>query len=229
MKRWRGRLGVAVLAFGSLLAACSGGDGSGQGGGGAVPVQQASPPVPLPAQVIPVPLVARQETDYSCGDVATLAVLRYWHWDLYGSVPEDSLYAPLHTTPSEGTDPQPIADYINTVAGMSASYQTNVEESDFTAAVDCGEPPIVDLQAWSSPVLSDYSTDVSDGHYAVLIGYDADNYYFMDAALSDHYAYLPRGEIESRWHDVVQGVPASHMVVFVQGSGPVHAESRFRR
>jgi predicted double-glycine peptidase len=177
----------------------------------------------LPANAIPVPLV-RQRVNYSCGDVAALAILRYWDGAEYASVPESALYAPLRTTAHDGTDPAPIARYFGTVRGLSAEFRTHLRLEDLTSAVDRAEPPIVDFQAWRDDPRAaredEWAADWDDGHYAVLVGYDAGNFYFMDPSTSDHYAYVPRGEFLARWHDVLTGSnePIEHAAILVHSS-----------
>ena len=186
----------------------------------------------LPDNTLPVPLV-RQHEDYSCGDVATLALLRYWKWDDFAHTPETALYAPLHTSAKDGTDPAPMADYLSRVAGVSAEYQSgDVGVADLERAVDRGEPPIVDIQAWQDVQrladLKPWQTDWNDGHYVVLVGYDARNFFFMDPSTHGTYAFIPRGELEARWHDVVgaANVHTQHMVIFVHATTTPHAPSR---
>jgi predicted double-glycine peptidase len=163
----------------------------------------------------------RQRVNYSCGDVAALALLRYWDAPDYASVTETDLYAPLHTTAQDGTDPQPIVDYLKTVRGLSAELRLGATVADLVAAIDHGEPPIVDLEAWKdesrTPDVAEWAADWDDGHYAVLVGYDDRDFYFMDPSTSDHYTYVPRGELEPRWHDVLTGSNAriEHAAIFV--------------
>jgi len=180
--------------------------------------------VNLPPGIIPVPLV-RQSTDYTCGDVSTLAVLRYWKHDAWANVTEMSLYMPLMTRSGYGTDPQPIADFLNAQPGIYAQYRTQADGVDLSSlerAIDAGEPPIVDFEAWQSPgSVNDpkpWATDYDDGHYSVLVGYDADNLYFMDPSTIGHYAYVPRAEFLDRWHDTVGSSSLQHMVIFVHAT-----------
>jgi predicted double-glycine peptidase len=181
---------------------------------------EAATGVLVPDSIVRVPLV-RQATDYSCGDASALALLRYWRWDDYASVGEEALYAPLGTTEKDGTDPQPIAAYLNGVAGVSADYRHDASVDELYAAVDRGEPPIVDLQAWQSTA-RDWDTDWDDGHYVVLVGYDAQRLYFMDPSTPHKYAYIPLAQFESRWHDTVgkHNAHAQHMAIFVHADAP---------
>jgi predicted double-glycine peptidase len=208
-------------------------------------------PVPGGGYLIPTPLI-RQQVDYSCGDVSSLSVLRYWKWDsraqqsvydsdhkltpgtTYGRLPESGLYRVLHTTSRNGTDPQPMADYLGRETGLSAELRSDnhagsdVDDSALRAllaAVDRGEPTIVDLQAWQSvdhvADLKDWNTDWDDGHYIVLVGYDATNLYFMDPSTRGHYTFIPKTEFMTRWHDVVgtANVHTSHIAIFIHKSG----------
>jgi predicted double-glycine peptidase len=207
-----------------LAAACA--------AGGAEPSAQVASAstrsAPIPDNLIPVPLV-RQKTDYSCGDASALAVLRYWDYADYGSTPESDLYGPLGTTATDGTDPTPIRDYLQTVSGLHADYQHGadaVSEDDLVAAIDRGDPPIVDIEAWQG-TKKDWTTDWDDGHYVVLVGYDAERFFFMDPSTGGHYAFIPRAEFDDRWHDVVgKSTHAFHMVIFVHGDGTPHADER---
>jgi len=180
----------------------------------------------LPANLVAVPLV-RQQQDFSCGDVATLAVLRYWKHAEYKNVLETALYAPLHTSRTDGTDPQPIADYLNGVDGVTAEYKTQddgVDVRDLEEAIDRGEPAIVDIQAWQDVRrvgdLKPWGDDWDDGHYVVLVGYDRERFYFMDPSTSGHYAFIPREELAERWHDTVgtDDVHTQRMVIFVRST-----------
>ncbi len=191
---------------------------------GSPPSTSGDQTVKLPSNTIPVPIVGQQQ-DFTGGDVATLALLRFWKHDDYANVPETALYAPLKTTQADGTEPYDIATYLNGIAGMSAEYRTATQGdqlSDLEAAVDRGEPPIIDVQAWRTGT-DPYATDWHDGQYAVMVGYDAANLFFMDPTTpGGHYGYISRAEITARWHDVVgtNGIPTDRMAIFVHGDAP---------
>jgi predicted double-glycine peptidase len=181
---------------------------------------------PLPANHVATP-VLRQEVNYSCGDNAALSVLRFWRPDIYDGVTEQDLYGPMKTTPDNGTEPEDIAAYINGVPGLKAEYRTDVPIADVEAAVDRGQPPIVDIQAWQGDTgvanEEPWGASWDNGHFVVLTGYDDVNFYFMDPstdALPDgtkRYAYIPRSELVDRWHDGAgpQNVHVRRMVIFV--------------
>jgi hypothetical protein len=158
---------------------------------------------PLPDRLVRVPSV-KQQTNFSCGDAATLALLRYWQWDLYAGVDETALYAPLETTRAEGTEPEPIVAFLNTAARLDATYRHgDVTIEDLECAVDARQPPIVDLQAWQDDDVP-WRELWDSGHYVVMVGYDAEHLFFMDPSrmTPGAYAYLPRAEFEDRWHDL---------------------------
>src|SRR5690349_7277730 len=91
----------------------------------------------LPKQALRVPAVA-QTTNFSCGAASLAAVLRYWHvWD--GQ--ERDLWLALHTTPKDGTEPQPIAD-VARAHGLLAAYRRDVPIDDLRTALARGDTVI---------------------------------------------------------------------------------------
>jgi hypothetical protein len=175
----------------------------------------------LPPNLVRVPTV-KQRTGFSCGNAATLALLRYWRWDRYAGVDETDLYLPLETTDAKGTEPQPIASFLIAAGGLAAEYRHgDVTVDDLERAVDLRQPPIVDLQAWR-----DYDKpwrDVWDaGHYVVMVGYDDECLFFMDPGTMTPgpYAYLPRRELDERWHDLSgdRNERVERMTIFARGS-----------
>ncbi len=177
----------------------------------------------LPASVVHVPEV-KQETDYSCGAAAALSVLRLWRPADFARTTEQELYTPLHTTPAGGTEPEPITEYLRSVAGLDARYvHGDVTLTQLERAVDAGEPPILDLQAWRDA--PEPWREVWDaGHYVILVGYDATDLYVMDPSVLTRgaYAHFPRAELDERWHDVAgeHNARLERMTIFVRGAGP---------
>jgi len=175
----------------------------------------------MPRNLLRVPCV-KQRTDFSCGSAATLALLRYWRWDLYEGVDEAALYAPLETTRACGTEPEPIAAFLNTLAGVTAVYRNgDVTIGDLERAIDLRQPPIVDLQACRDHELP-WRTTWDAGHYVVMVGYDSERLFFMDPSTMTPgpYAYLSRAELAERWHDLTgeHNVRVEHMAIFVTGT-----------
>jgi uncharacterized protein len=173
----------------------------------------------LPEHVVRVPLV-QQKQDFSCGAAATLLLLRYWCVEAYLQVDESALYGPLETTRARGTEPGPMAALLSQ-NGLDAHYRYgSVTLQELERAVDAGEPPIVCLQAWT-----DHGAPWRDtwdaGHYVVLVGQDERHLFFADPsrAAPGGYAFLPRAELEERWHDLagIDDTPTEHMAIFVRG------------
>jgi predicted double-glycine peptidase len=176
----------------------------------------------LPSNVVHVPAV-KQGTEYSCGAAATLSVVRFWRDRVYAAVPERDLFGPLSTTPESGTEPEPIAAYLQ-AAGLDARYvHGDVTLAHLERAVDARQPPIVDLQAWRDSDLP-WAEVWDAGHYAILVGYDAEHLFFMDPSVLTvgAYAYIPRSELAERWHDLagVDNRRLERMTLFVRGGQP---------
>lgn len=176
--------------------------------------------VPLPANLVQVPVV-QQGQGFSCGVAATLLLLRFWRVAAYDGVDEAVLYAPLGTTQARGTEPEPMASLL-CKAGLVAQYRHgDVTLEELERAVDRREPPIVDLQAWSDHGAS-WAQTWDAGHYVVMVGYDAEHLFFVDPsrATPRGYAFLPRADLEDRWHDLAgdDDLPLTRMAIFVRGS-----------
>jgi predicted double-glycine peptidase len=173
----------------------------------------------MPGNLVQVPVVT-QRADFSCGPAATLALLRYWRPEAFASVEESALYAPLETTNARGTEPEPIAQLFRS-QGLEAHYRHgNVTVADLERAVDAGEPPIVDLQAWTDHPIP-YRETWDAGHYVVMVGYDEERLYFADpSTMTPHgYVFLPRVELDERWHDLagLSDDRVERMAIFVRG------------
>jgi len=176
----------------------------------------------LPGNLIRVPFV-QQRQDFSCGAAATLLLMRYWRVDAYENATESDLYEPLRTTRANGTEPEPMVELFRR-SGLAADYRTgSVRVDDLERAVVAGEPPIVDLQAWSDHG-APWAQTWDAGHYVVMVGFDEELLYFADPsrASPSGYAFLRRGELDDRWHDLSgeYDTPLEHMSIFVRGGKP---------
>jgi uncharacterized protein len=176
----------------------------------------------VPANALPVPAV-RQATDYSCGPAALLAVLRYWRKPV---ACEQDLYAPLQTTPQQGTEP-PMLEAVARAHGLDARWRTGVTVDELRAAVAAGTTVILDLQAWRTTRRA-WRDDWDDGHYVVVVAIDDGRLYAMDPSSDTGYAWLPVDELVDRWHDFEDRHGPrnefSHGALFVTGTS--HASSR---
>ncbi len=147
-----------------------------------------------PQNLIEVPL-ARQATNYTCGVAALQAVLHY-----YGhSIRQDLLAGALKSGPVHGTNYAEMLEYSR-AAGFEAEARTEMSLDDLERVIDQGIPVIVALQAWAEDQV-EYASDWDDGHYAVAVGYDAGNLYFMDPSTLGNYTYIAKDEFIARWHD----------------------------
>lgn len=176
--------------------------------------------VPVPENLIAFP-VAQQRQCFSCGAAATLMLLRYWRLDAHAHTDESALYDPLGTTPARGTEPEPMAELLR-ANGLEAVYRHgDVRVEDLERAVDRREPPIVDLQAWRDHE-GPWRDTWDAGHYVILVGYDAERLFFVDPsrATARGYVFLPRAELDERWHDLAgdSDTPLERMAIFVRGS-----------
>ena len=184
--------------------------------------QDSSTVAQLPGNLVPVPVVT-QRSNFSCGPAAALALLRFWRPEAYDAVEEVALYAPLETTDARGTEPEPIAELLRK-SGLEAKYRYgDVTVNDLERAVDAGEPPIVDLQAWTDHPIP-YRDTWDAGHYVVMVGYDDERLFFADpSTMTPHgYVFLPRAELDERWHDLagLSDLPVERMAIFVRGHSP---------
>jgi predicted double-glycine peptidase len=173
----------------------------------------------LPRNFLQVPVV-RQRCGYSCGPAAVLSLLRHWCGKAYATVEEESLYAPLETSETRGTEPEPMARFLGE-SGVDAHYRFgDVTTLDLERAVDAGAPPIVDLQAWRDQD-TPWRETWDAGHYVIMVGYDAERLFFADPSTMspDGYVYLPRGELDERWHDLAGPDDArrERMAIFARG------------
>ena len=164
----------------------------------------------------------KQETNYSCGAAAALAILRLWRWEDFGGVEERSLFAALETTETQGTEPEPTVEVLRR-NGLVAGYRYgDVTLAQLEAAVDAGHPPIVGLQAWRDDDRP-WRMTWNAGHYVILVGYDREHLFVMDPSVltPGGYAYLPRAELDERWHDLAGpgNLRLDRMIIFVRGAG----------
>lgn len=120
-----------------------------------------------------------------------------------------SLKQLLGTDPEIGTDLKQIVKVLKSL-GLEprASFKTTNRKTEkswgkkFTvkeieSAIDKKHPVIVLFQAYAP---EGYATEKESGHYAVVIGYDKENLYFMDPNNHGTLKYLPKSDFLKRWH-----------------------------
>jgi hypothetical protein len=151
--------------------------------------------------LIRVPLV-RQTRDYTCGVAALQSVLLYYGEE-FGQMELASI---LGVNPQHGTSHRAILRFANRKFPDPQKRdfwmwkRCGMTIDDLRQVIDSGRPPIIPFQAWGRPGV-DWKKEWKEGHYAVAVGYDENNVYFMDPSTLGHYAYIPVGEFLDRWHD----------------------------
>ncbi|MBI5210043.1 MAG: C39 family peptidase [Elusimicrobia bacterium] len=181
---------------------------------------------PAAPKLLKIPMV-RQASDYTCGVAALQAVLGYFGEDLG----EGELSRELSPSPEEGTDYRAIAKAA-AAHGLRCEVKKDAALGDLKAALDAGSPVIVSFQAWAEGPgaggPADYAADWKDGHYAVAIGYDRRNVYFMDPSVLGRYGFIAIPEFLARWHDEeAGGVRIEHLMLAFSKGGPRPAAKAF--
>ena len=160
-----------------------------------------------------VPL-ARQAYDSTCGISALQSIFYYYGKEFR----HDELVKALEPDPLKGTDYRRMAEFARSL-GFRVDVMTRMSLEDLKKFLDSRKPVIVAIQAWpDSPV--QWSESWSEGHYAVVIGYNNTNIYFMDPSTFGHYAFIPIPEFLDRWHDMDDREKLIHfgMVITWQGA-----------
>lgn len=158
-----------------------------------------------------------QQEDWSCGPGAAREVLLYYGID----IPEKQLIPAMNATSENGTEPDDLTAFLNSVPGISAEMKQMTVPELFDC-VDSGVPVIVDLQANTDNEHTDYRHDYNDGHYVVLTGYKGDKLLFSDPGTKTQGDYLPVDDLIDRWHDLSSSGPVQNLGIIVrktQGAG----------
>lgn len=145
--------------------------------------------------LIRVPLT-RQDTDYTCGITALQSILGYYQIDKR----LDMLATEIKPDSEYGTNYINMANYAASL-GMKASVRTGMTLEELKNHIDQKEPVLLAIQAWADAKDSYATYQNEDGHYVVAVGYDENNFYFMDPSTLGHYTYIPTAEFITRWHD----------------------------
>lgn len=168
----------------------------------------------LAAISMPIPLV-RQATGYTCGVAALQAVLGY-----YGvEVREDTLSHAVKSTKQRGTAFSEIALYA-AHHGCCVKVQKQMSLGELEELLEQRKPVILAIQAWAEKE-RDYSQDWDDGHYVVAVGCDQQNIYFMDPSTLGRYTFIPKSELESRWHDSDGQAKFERLGIAIWRAGPI--------
>lgn len=211
----RGRLSFAVLLIvvsfffpvsGTLSAAESPDGGTSSPALAGVTIDQV-------ANLIRVPLI-RQYNAYSCGVAALESIFAYYGQDYRGN----KLAKALKTTAQNGTDYKNIIK-VALANNYSVTQYDPMTLSQLKAFIDARTPVLLAIQAWPTKSV-DWAHDWADGHYVVAVGYDSDNFYFMDPATIGNYTYIALDEFINRWHDKDQrGKKLTNFGLVIVGTG----------
>ncbi len=216
---------ASAIAILTALALCGSGCGGGAGGGtpggsggtaSAAAVLEYS--VRAVTNFIKVPL-ARQATAYTCGPTALQSVLYHYGQELR----QDLLAAALKSDPNTGTSYIEIVNFAQSL-GFEVAVYFDLTADELRKFIDAGQPVIVAIQAWPATAV-DWTTDWNDGHYAVAVGYDQDNFYFMDPYTLGNYTFIPTAEFLNRWHDMAGSMRVNHLAIVVSKSSVARYDS----
>jgi predicted double-glycine peptidase len=144
--------------------------------------------------LIRIPLT-RQAADYTCGAAALQSILYYYGQEFQ----EDDLVEKLGPTPERGTKYPRLVEFAQSL-NFRVEVRTGMTLDELKRLMDEKKPVILLIQAWPDSTV-DYAQDWDDGHYAIAIGYDQQNVYFMDPSTLGHYTFIPVREFLDRWHD----------------------------
>lgn len=165
-----------------------------------------------PTRMLYLPLV-RQGRDNTCGVACVQSILRYAGYEF--DYREDMLIDRVGTDES-GAPIAGMVDFLNRVRRLDgdgegapviqATVRRRMTLADLVTAIDAGKPVICLLQAWQSDAEGNYELEYNysrewrSGHYAIAAGYDGERIYFMDPSTLGAYTYVPRDELDTRWH-----------------------------
>lgn len=166
-----------------------------------------------PKNLIKIPMT-RQASDFTCGVAAVQSVMQYYGDEYH----EGGLSKELQPSETDGTAYQQIKK-IATNKGYQVKIYYNMSLQELKTLIDKGLPVIVLLQAWPNKKVI-YAHDWDDGHYAVAIGYDKQNIYFMDPSTLGNYTYISTNEFLTRWHDMDKKEKVIHFGMTITKSTP---------
>lgn len=134
----------------------------------------------------------RQTYEWDCGANALQAVLTY-----YGvKIREELLIKYAKTNSKDGTS---IAKMQYVLEKFKLKFDAKeISIKDLKSYIDREIPIIILLQAWNGKNIN-YSNDFHDGHWVVVIGYDANKIFFEDPYTFER-TFLKNKELEQRWH-----------------------------
>ena len=162
-----------------------------------------------PRTIMKLPLY-RQSKSYTDGPACMLSVMRYAGY--YFDIREDNMELALSADAYNGVNPSKMVRYLNAVRldekedqCFDAELKKNMSLDELKNEIGSGHPVICAIQ----PV--DNSGGSENGHWAVAMGYDADNIFFMDPSTAAGYTYLSNNDFTDKWDTSIgaEGQPAT--------------------
>jgi predicted double-glycine peptidase len=169
----------------------------------------------------------RQEKNYTCGCACVNSLLGFYGEETHS---EEDMCDLIDATVKYGTSYKSIASFFKN-EGYHVFYKQDLTIEDIKRFLDHEHPVLVAFQAWSEQKDVDYENKWNSGHYALILGYSDDNFYFMDPSLKDSLGYLPIEDFVSRWHDT-DGEDDEELVHFgmlIMGPKPKAEIKRIRK
>lgn len=158
-------------------------------------------------KIIDIP-ISRQEKNYTCGVAVVKSIFEYFET----KISEEKLAKILKSTNKEGTNHNAIYNLIKKVCYCEQLKYLN--NKDIEKSINMNHPIIVLLQAWNDKSKK-YDNEWNSGHYAIIIGFDNDKFYFMDPS-STKYAFIKKDEFVKRWHDKDRHEKLRHFGIIIE-------------
>lgn len=154
-------------------------------------------PAPAPEALYAWIPLHHQETDYTCGPSSMLSVYRAY--GLQGFT-EETLANDMRTTSEDGTNSSWMANDAWS-RGFFTSASTNLTVAYLREQLATYRRlTVVGYQAWKWPNQT-YPTDWDDGHYSVVVGYNATGIFLMDPWMTPgFYGYVENERFPLMWH-----------------------------
>lgn len=136
----------------------------------------------------------RQAYDWDCGAAAIQSILAYYGIDER----EGKIIKLAGTNQKTGTPTSGLKLVVKKYGLDCKAGKMTIE--GIKKYLDKKIPVIVLLQAWTKKKDVDWKNEWGEGHYVVVIGYDAKKLYFADSADIKR-TFLDYEEFANRWHD----------------------------
>lgn len=113
-------------------------------------------------------------------------------------VPEDQRYT-LSLYP--GVDPRPTTKPLSAGDGETRVPLDGLTVRELEEHLRLGRPALILLQAYPEDPQPGWEAGWGNGHFVLVIGFDARHFYFLDPSATGRWNHLPRADLVRRWHD----------------------------